>query len=222
MSFNNAYEKSLTEGYFIDTAFYLNSKKTSPGKLFSPKSIYASSKLLKEASPYFSHSKSCVLLTNVTFPKATSISVLSGTFREGRYGNIDSGFLEDEPTFIEDYEYDSDSDLELDDSEDEDIPVPRVLNTSSDDSRTESPPPERWSTPVAEEMQAIPIPDPSTRRPPETYQRRIPVLPQRQKTHLNPATQLGSERSYCCYTGFCLQDVRVFLFCFCLFDELVH
>ena len=190
MSLKKVYEKSLTEGYFIDTVFYLYSKKTVSGKVFDPKPVYASSKLLTEASPYFSHSKSRVLLTNATILNAISISVLSGTFREGRYGNIDSGFPEDEPSFIEDYEYDSDSDLELDDSEDEDISVPWELSTCSDDYRAEPPPPERSSAPVVEETQAILIPALSAMDPRRTFEN----LPETDINHdVVPAAEDTSE-----------------------------
>lgn len=42
-----------------------------------------------------------------------SFLVLSGTFKEGQFGNIDGGFPEDQPKVISDYDYDSDSDFDL-------------------------------------------------------------------------------------------------------------
>lgn len=56
------------------------------------------------------------------------VIVLSGTFREGRYGNLNGGFPEDEPESIDDYEYDSDSDLEVDEEEEEELPLSTSLH----------------------------------------------------------------------------------------------
>lgn len=47
------FEKSLTEGYSIDTVLYLYSRKTPAGKVYDPRPIYASSEALISTSSYF-------------------------------------------------------------------------------------------------------------------------------------------------------------------------
>ncbi|KAK7683510.1 hypothetical protein QCA50_013344 [Cerrena zonata] len=107
MELNTAYETSLVEGYFIDTVFYLYScKSLSTGKVHKPRPVYASSKMLISASPYFA-------------------TLLSGKFQEGKFGKLDGGFPEGEVNAIDDYEYDSDSDL--DEEEEEVLPIPEEI-----------------------------------------------------------------------------------------------
>ncbi|CAL1708890.1 unnamed protein product [Somion occarium] len=108
-SLHTAYERALTGGVFIDTVFYVYSRKKSSGGVYAPRPIFASSAMLKPASSYFN-------------------SLLGGRFQEGQVGNIDAGFPEDKPTSMDEYDYDSDSDLELDDDD-----APQALDVVHDD-----------------------------------------------------------------------------------------
>ncbi|KAH8101804.1 hypothetical protein BXZ70DRAFT_77199 [Cristinia sonorae] len=93
-----ALKLSLACGTFLDTKFYAFSRRRVGGGVDKPVGIYASSSLLRAASPYFE-------------------GLLSSGFDESKIVNIDGDDLASHLLYSEDYGYDSDSDLE-----DEELP----------------------------------------------------------------------------------------------------
>ncbi|THH31013.1 hypothetical protein EUX98_g3192 [Antrodiella citrinella] len=91
---------SLTGGTFIDTKFFVFSRRQASGEVGNPLALFANSSLLRAASPHFN-------------------AVLSrGGFEENHLVNMDEDYPADRPTRNDQYDYDDDSDLE---EEDEDV-----------------------------------------------------------------------------------------------------
>ncbi|KAF9779444.1 hypothetical protein BJ322DRAFT_1167329 [Thelephora terrestris] len=89
----SALTDAVVSGVFIDTKFYLFSRRSSSGKVCRPRPLYANSLSLKSV-PYFDN-------------------LLSGGFAEGVTKSLDHDPFEDSDQ-AEDYDYLSDSDLEDD------------------------------------------------------------------------------------------------------------
>ncbi|KAI0761424.1 hypothetical protein BC629DRAFT_1545850 [Irpex lacteus] len=81
---------SITEGVFIDTAYYLYAGRFANGKVGRPRAVFASSAVMRDASSYFT-------------------SQLSGGFSVDQKISMSA----------DDYGYESDSDLEEIESEDQ-------------------------------------------------------------------------------------------------------
>lgn len=115
----SALSDSVTSGVFIDTKFYLFSRRNSSGKVCRPRPIYANS-LTLESVPYFKDREYLVSLRHihcwmdfhVLIPRIT-FQVLSGGFTEGMMKSLDYNPFEGSDS-VEDCDYLSDSDLEDD------------------------------------------------------------------------------------------------------------
>ncbi|KAF9642810.1 hypothetical protein BDM02DRAFT_3273313 [Thelephora ganbajun] len=95
----DALNDSIVSGTFIDTKFYVFSRRETSGRVGSPRALYCNSRVLNTV-PYF------------------FAQVFSDAFSEGQMRDIDGGFPSDSHPYTEYYDYLSDSDLE-DDSEEE-------------------------------------------------------------------------------------------------------
>jgi hypothetical protein len=94
-----ALSESMNAGNFIDTKFYVFSRRASAelGRVDTPRALYANSRVLKASSDYFR-------------------SLFSDQFFDGFDMSPASGFPADQDQYKDDYDYYSDSDL--DESED--------------------------------------------------------------------------------------------------------
>ncbi|KAF9645605.1 hypothetical protein BDM02DRAFT_490316 [Thelephora ganbajun] len=92
LSFREALSQGIASGTFVDTKIILFSRRTSSGRVCGPKTLYASSHVLKSI-PYFNH-------------------LLFGNFLEAESQDLSGNFDDDESS--NDYGYYSDSDLEDD------------------------------------------------------------------------------------------------------------
>ncbi|KAF9779863.1 hypothetical protein BJ322DRAFT_346975 [Thelephora terrestris] len=89
----DALSDSISSGIFIDTKFYVFSRREPTyGRVSSPRALYCNSRILDKV-PYFS-------------------TLFSGGFSEGQLWDISGGFPTDFDPYVEDYDYLSDSDLE--------------------------------------------------------------------------------------------------------------
>ncbi|KAF9649997.1 hypothetical protein BDM02DRAFT_3268320 [Thelephora ganbajun] len=91
-----ALNDSIVSGTFIDTKFYVFSRREASGRVGSPRALYCSSRVLNTV-PYFS-------------------TLFSDASSEGQTRDIDGGFPSDSQPYTEYYDYLSDSDLEDDPS----------------------------------------------------------------------------------------------------------
>ena len=106
----DALNDSITSGTFIDTKFYVFSRRGASGRVGSPRPLYCNAHALDTVS-YFStrelrkHPWRCE-------SDDIAYSVFSDGFSEGQARNINEGFPSDSLPHTEDHDYLSDSDLE--------------------------------------------------------------------------------------------------------------
>lgn len=112
---------SLTGGDFIDTKFYLYSRRTASGIVKAPRAVYANSLSLKKVSAHFERGLSAYILAHFSMLSDQVRLVLSSGFRESASTRLDVTSHEDEET--SQYEYESDSDLEDEDDENKQYPL---------------------------------------------------------------------------------------------------
>ena len=106
----DALKDSITSGTFIDTKFYVFSRRDASGHVGSPRPLYCNAHVLDKVS-YFSTRESR------KYPRRCEsddivYAVFSDGFSEGQARNINEGFPSDSLPHTEDYDYLSDSDLE--------------------------------------------------------------------------------------------------------------
>ena len=105
----DALNDSITSGTFVDTKFYVFSRREASGRVGSPQALYCNSRVL-DTIPYLS---TCEQQKLCDFTHLTVWSeVFSGGFSEGQTRDINGGFPSDSHPYTEDYDYPSDSDLE--------------------------------------------------------------------------------------------------------------
>ena len=94
---------SIVDRGFVDTAYYLFSRRHSSGKIDCPRIVYANSAIMKAASRYF-HGRAYELNFNSQFRPSLidSVTELSAGF------SVNNEVVQE----AEDYGYESDSDLE--------------------------------------------------------------------------------------------------------------
>jgi len=91
---------ALTEGVFIDTKFYVFSRRQRSGRVDKPVPIYDNSAMLRASSSYFD-------------------GLLAKGFQEDSLTDVDKDFPSNKVPYVDDYDYALDSDLEDVDEEDE-------------------------------------------------------------------------------------------------------
>ncbi|KAF9779896.1 hypothetical protein BJ322DRAFT_349753 [Thelephora terrestris] len=89
---HSALTESITSGRFVDTKFYVFSRRHNSGRVGTPKALFANGRVLATV-PYFE-------------------SLFSERFSEGESKDIRDGFPSDEQPYTDTYEYLSDSDLD--------------------------------------------------------------------------------------------------------------
>ncbi|KDQ57691.1 hypothetical protein JAAARDRAFT_130011 [Jaapia argillacea MUCL 33604] len=99
LSIQNLLTHSLRDGAFIDTKFFVFSKRSESGRVGFPMPLYANSTLLQDKSAYFE-----TLLSDHGFSESANV-------------DIQSPFPANEEPFVDTYDYDSDSDLEVTEDE---------------------------------------------------------------------------------------------------------
>lgn len=87
-----ALDDSITSGRFIDTKFYVFSRKNQSGRVGTPRALFANSRVLTVV-PYFQ-------------------TLFSDGFAEGEFKDLRDGFPSCGPPYTDSYEYLSDSDLD--------------------------------------------------------------------------------------------------------------
>ena len=135
LPFREALNRGIVSGTLVDTKIILFSRRDSSNRVYGPRSLYASSHVLKSV-PYFNDRESVVStsppsneLTGPATPK-----VLFGNFLEAELRDFSDDVGSHEST-AEDYGYFSDSDLEDDDNE------PARSTPARDESNATSPRP---------------------------------------------------------------------------------
>jgi hypothetical protein len=107
-----ALTNSLASGIFIDTKFYVFSKRDASGRVSDPRPLYANSHIL-ESVPHFRTRKTMCYQCLIAFQLSLILpKVLSDGFQEGVKKDLRTGFPEDQDDYTDDYDYLSDSDLE--------------------------------------------------------------------------------------------------------------
>ena len=105
-----ALTESVTSGSFIDTKFYVFSRRRLlEAKVDRPLALYGNSSVLKDRSDYFTTSQ---LHRHYLLDLLIESPVLTSGFLESALRNVNDSLPLEETTFIEDYEYELDSDLE--------------------------------------------------------------------------------------------------------------
>ena len=112
LPFREALNKGIVSGTFVDTKIILFSRRDPSGRVYGPKTLYASSHVLKSV-PYFNDRESLVLHPS-SYPDDAVLPVLFGNFLEA--GSQEFGDNVDDDEFAEEYGYHSDSDLEEDET----------------------------------------------------------------------------------------------------------
>ena len=112
----DALKESVTSGTFVDTKFYVFSRREASGRVGLPRALYCNSRVL-DTVPYFSTCKwrgPC----DVSYLTALHcFEVFSDGFSEGQQRDINGTFPSDSHPYTEYYDYLSDSDLEEEEEE---------------------------------------------------------------------------------------------------------
>ena len=128
LSFRQALSEGIASGTFVDTKIILFSRRNSSGRVYRPKALYASSRVLKSV-PYFDDRESTPYqYSSRQLDKA--LSVLFGNFLEAgsrEFGNN----LDDDDESADGYDYLSDSDLEDDGETKVDVALKGVLRMAA-------------------------------------------------------------------------------------------
>ena len=116
-----ALNDSITSGRFIDTKFYVFSRRDKSRRVGTPKALFANSRVLTTV-PYFETRKRLIfsLFFGVSLRSSPSIFhdvlrssvVFSDRFSEGVSKNLSDGFPSDEEPYTDSYECLPDSDLD--------------------------------------------------------------------------------------------------------------
>jgi len=120
-SLQAALNDSIASGRFIDTKFYVFSRRDKSGRVGTPKALFANSRVLTTV-PYFETRKRLTLFLFFGVSLRLSSSILRGVLRssvvfsdrfsEGVSKNLRDGFPSDEEPYTDSYECSSDSDLD--------------------------------------------------------------------------------------------------------------
>ena len=107
----DALKDSITSGTFIDTKFYVFSRREASGRVSFPRPLYCNSRVL-DTVPYFSAREWQKSLPCCDVSEKDILEVFSDGFLEGQMKDINEEFPSDCIPHTDYYDYLSDSDLE--------------------------------------------------------------------------------------------------------------